>query len=109
MGCKNLSAKKYAVVIWNHGSGWSKRRGNNIPEGISYDDESGNHITTAQLTPAVAKNAGESGQKIDILAFDACLMQMLEVSYAVKNHVNYLLRKILNPVKAGHTMIRWRQ
>ena len=28
-GAKTYPAKKYAVVIWNHGSGWSKRRGNN--------------------------------------------------------------------------------
>lgn len=90
-GAKTYPAKKYAVVIWNHGSGWSKRRGNNIFKGISYDDESGNHITTAQLTPAVAKMQESIGQKIDILAFDACLMQMLEVSYAVKNHVDIML------------------
>ena len=31
------------------------------------------------------------GQKVDILAFDACLMQMLEVSYAVKDHVDIML------------------
>ena len=54
-GAQNYPAKKYAVVIWNHGSGWNKRQGNTIFRGISYDDESGNHITTAQLTPALAK------------------------------------------------------
>ncbi len=90
-GAQNYPAKKYAVVIWNHGSGWSKRQGNTIFRGISYDDESGNHITTAQLTPAVAKMQQSLGQKVDILAFDACLMQMLEVSYAVKDHVDIML------------------
>ncbi|MEE2924192.1 MAG: clostripain-related cysteine peptidase [bacterium] len=90
-GAQHYPAKKYAVVIWNHGSGWSKKRGNTIFKGISYDDQSGNHITTAQLTPAVAKMQQSLGQKVDILAFDACLMQMLEVSYAVKDHVDIML------------------
>ena len=90
-GAHNYPAKKYAVVIWNHGSGWNKRQGNTIFRGISYDDESGNHITTAQLTPAVSKMRESLGQKVDILAFDACLMQMLEVSYAVREHVDIML------------------
>ncbi len=90
-GAQNYPAKKYAIVIWNHGSGWRKKRGNNIFKGISYDDQSGNHISTAQLTPAVAKMQESLGQKVDILAFDACLMQMLEVSYAVKDHIDIML------------------
>lgn len=90
-GAQNYPAKKYAVVIWNHGSGWNKRQGNTIFKGISYDDESGNHITTAQLTPALSKIRTSLGKKLDILAFDACLMQMMEVSYAVKDSVNIML------------------
>lgn len=90
-GAQNYPAKKYALVIWNHGSGWNKREGNTIFKGISYDDQSGNHITTAQLTPAMAKIQDSLGKKLDILAFDACLMQMLEVSYAVRNHVDIML------------------
>lgn len=90
-GAQNYPAKKYAVVIWNHGTGWNKRQGNTIFKGISYDDQSGNHITTAQLTPALSKIRKSLGKKLDILAFDACLMQMLEVSYAVKDDVDIML------------------
>ena len=31
------------------------------------------------------------GKKIDVLCFDACLMQMVEVAYAAKDHVNYMV------------------
>ena len=86
---EQLSAKKYAVVIWNHGSGWSKKRGNTIFKGISYDDRPGNHYnSTIRLLSLKCSIASDSA---DILAFDACLMQMLEVSYAVKDHVDIML------------------
>ncbi|MCO4781343.1 MAG: hypothetical protein KC646_03410 [Candidatus Cloacimonetes bacterium] len=90
-GSTNYPAEKYATVIWNHGSGWNKKASNTVFKGISYDDESGNHITTAQLTGAAKDIRDILGKKLDILAFDACLMQMLEVSYAVKNDAKIML------------------
>jgi hypothetical protein len=82
-------AKKYVLVIWNHGSGWNK--GGDISallneKGISYDDETNNHITTPQLRMALEKIGG-----VDILAMDACLMQMIEVAYEVKDYVEYIV------------------
>ncbi len=73
-------AKKYLLIVWNHGSGWA--RGGSEEEvwikGISYDDETGNHITTPQLGQALAA----MGQ-VDVYASDACLMQMAEVGYEI--------------------------
>lgn len=87
-GVKNYPAKHYAVDIWNHGSGWSKSRLNTF-KGISYDDGSGNHITTPQLGEAMASIYKTLGKKLDILAMDACLMQMAEVTYEIKDYVQY--------------------
>ncbi|MBF0503435.1 MAG: hypothetical protein HQM09_25195, partial [Candidatus Riflebacteria bacterium] len=36
----NFPAKHYAIVIWNHGSGW-KKHDSIITRGISYDDSTG--------------------------------------------------------------------
>ncbi len=73
----NYPAKKYLLIVWNHGSGWSRGNTREIwIQGISYDDETGNHITTAQLGQALA-----SMGQIDVYASDACLMQMTEVAY----------------------------
>jgi hypothetical protein len=82
-------ADHYSLVIWNHGSGWQKNKGEFL-KGISYDDSSNNHITTAQLGLATNQIKTILGKNLDVLCFDACLMQMLEVAYAVKDSVDYI-------------------
>ncbi|MBI5209344.1 MAG: hypothetical protein HY927_05155 [Elusimicrobia bacterium] len=81
-------ADRYMLVVWNHGSGWDKRkRGRDIViNGISYDDETGNNITTQQLGKVFA----ETG-RIDVYASDACLMQMAEVGYQIKDYTDYIV------------------
>ncbi len=79
-------AKKYMLVVWNHGAGWIKSRGLDATRGISYDDETGNHITTPQLGLAM-KAIG----KVDVYGSDACLMQMPEVNYEIKDYVDYIV------------------
>ena len=83
---KNYPAKKYLLIIWNHGSGWEKGRGPKITKGISYDEATGNHINTPQLGIAM-KEIG----KVDVIDFDACLMQMAEVAYEIKDYVTYIV------------------
>ncbi len=82
-------AEHYCLVIWNHGSGWQKNKGEFL-KGISYDDSSNNHITTAQLGQAMSQIKATLGKNLDVLCFDACLMQMLEVAYAVRKSVDYI-------------------
>lgn len=82
---ENYPAQHYALVVWNHGSGWSKDAAFESGRGISYDDETGHHITTPQLRQALAAIGG-----VNILALDACLMQMVEVSYEVKGLAEYV-------------------
>lgn len=77
-------AKRYMLVVWSHGDGWKTKSLDNalsIAKGISYDDETGNSITTVQLGQALAKIGG-----VNIYASDACLMQMAEVVYELKNY-----------------------
>ncbi|MEI7528085.1 MAG: clostripain-related cysteine peptidase [Elusimicrobiota bacterium] len=79
-------AKRYMLVVWNHGAGWIKSRSMDAAKGISYDDETGNHINTPQLGMAL-KAMG----KIDVYGSDACLMQMPEVNYEIKDYVDYIV------------------
>jgi hypothetical protein len=79
-------AKHYMLIVWNHGAGWIKSRGMEAAKGISYDDQTGNHITTPQLGLAM-KAIG----KIDVIGTDACLMQMPEVNYEIKDYVDYIV------------------
>ncbi|MDO8806371.1 MAG: clostripain-related cysteine peptidase [Elusimicrobiota bacterium] len=77
----NYPARKYMLIVWNHGDGWkNKGFGQPVLKGISYDDETGNGISTVNLGLAVREMGG-----VDIYASDACLMQMAEVAYELKD------------------------
>ena len=76
-------AKKYMLVVWNHGSGWLKSSGD---KGISFDYETGSHINTPDLGKALKEIGG-----VDVLAFDACLMQMAEVAYELKDSAEFIV------------------
>jgi hypothetical protein len=94
----NYPAKRYMLIVWNHGAGWIKTpllqvnpaidTVSDLPKtrGISYDDETNHHITTPQLGLALA-----SIGKIDVYGSDACLMQMPEVDYEIKDSVDYIV------------------
>jgi hypothetical protein len=83
---KTYPAKRYMLIVWNHGSGWNLERAEFGTRGISYDDETNNHITTQQLAQALSAIGG-----VDIYASDACLMQMAEVAYEIKDSAGVIV------------------
>ncbi|MBI5743175.1 MAG: hypothetical protein HY952_01365 [Elusimicrobia bacterium] len=95
-------AQHYVLVIWNHGSGWNKNLPFESSKGISYDDESGNHITTPQL-----KQALNATGKLDILAMDACLMAMMEVAYEARTGADYIVSSEETEPGDGYTYNTW--
>jgi len=82
----NYPAKRYMLIFWNHGAGWTKGDMRPITRGISYDEQSGNHINTPQMGQ-IMKALG----KTDVIGTDACLMQMAEVNYEIKDSVDYIV------------------
>ncbi|MGZ3727157.1 MAG: clostripain-related cysteine peptidase [Pseudobdellovibrio sp.] len=91
-GVDNYPAKHYFVAVWNHGSGWHFQNmsgGTLHPTDISYDDNSGNHITTEQLGAAMGEIKQYIGHNVDVYGSDACLMQMIEVATEMKGSVDY--------------------
>jgi len=81
----NYPAKHYILVLWNHGSGWMRSPGP-VQKGISYDAETGSHVNTPQMA-AILKEIGG----VDVYASDACLMQMPEVDYEIKDYAQYIV------------------
>jgi hypothetical protein len=81
---EKFPAKRYMLIIWNHGTGWMDPRKEG--KGISFDDETGNYIRTPQIGQILKES-----YKVDILAFDACLMQMAEVAYEVKDYADVIV------------------
>lgn len=116
-GIQKYPAKKYAVVIWNHGSGW---------EGVSYDDNPSTHLTMPQVRMAleqtntlIARQRGmrSNAAQIDLINFDACLMSALEVAYELQGTGKVLVgsqftepgegenyKELLTPMAAKPTM-----
>ncbi|MBI5743665.1 MAG: hypothetical protein HY952_03875 [Elusimicrobia bacterium] len=82
-GKQNFPAKRYMLVVWNHGNGW---KGRAAARGISTDDETGHTISTGDLGRALV----EAGP-VDLFGMDACIMQMAEVAWEVKDNAAYIL------------------
>ncbi len=75
-------ARHTALIIWNHGMGW-KGPGAAGSRGISADDTSGTHIEVDELGLALRQIAQKAGRRLDLLALDACSMQMAEVAWPI--------------------------
>jgi hypothetical protein len=86
------------LIVWNHGNGWRRRPAPDEPitRAVSYDDETGNAIQIWQLGQALGSN------HFDILAWDASLMQMLEVAYEVEDQASYVVGSEESPPGEGY-------
>jgi len=74
-------AKKYLLVIWNHGGGF---RSLSLAKDIGLDYTSGrDSITMPELEEALSAISAKIGENIDIVGMDACFMAMVEVAYQV--------------------------
>ncbi len=81
-GLRRFPAKKVAVIVWNHGNG---------RHGLAWDDVSGNHMEIDQLGRAMSQVKQVLGRKVDIFAMDACLMQMAEVAYELRDSASVIV------------------
>lgn len=76
-------AERYALVIWDHGAAW---------QGVATDDSAGDLLTAADLTAAMGQWPALGGpERLDLLAFDACLMATVEVLAAVRGGAEIVL------------------
>jgi len=108
----NYPADRYALILWNHGSGWwedAKSRAAGPAEkrprrqlfrhafpqehrSICYDDTSGGDaLDNRELRVVLAGICVLLGRKIDLLGMDACLMNMVEVAYQLRDSVNVIV------------------
>jgi len=83
-------AKKYLLVIWNHGGGF--RSPAYTTKDIAWDYTSGaDKITIPELEYTLSAISVQMGKKIDIVGMDACLMAMTEVAYQIKDYADILV------------------
>lgn len=102
---QNYPAAHYCLVIWNHGNGWRSPAPEKAPvtRSISHDATSGATLSTMQL-PGILSSAPTP---IDLLAMDACLMQMIEVAYELEGTSGYLVASEDSQTGLGYPYDRW--
>lgn len=84
-GIKNYPAKKYLVVLMDHGGGWT---------GAFTNDATGSGgaiMTNPQIAEAFDTAEKETGVKPDTVHMAACLMASTESAYELKNSAHFLV------------------
>jgi hypothetical protein len=86
-GKHEFPADHYLLIIWDHGSGWQMRTTELAPayKYIAVDDTSGAEMNIPSIPIAL------TGLRMDVIAFDACYMQQLEVAYELRGCADYMV------------------
>ena len=82
-------AKRYCIVLWNHGDGWKK-----TPRKVIYRqviEDKGSMMRMDDVGYALGEIKAHLGSKIDLVGFDACLMGMVEVAYEIRDHAEVMV------------------
>lgn len=114
-GVKNYPAKQYMVIVWGHGQGWKaypvKRpvrshtlQPSDMPEafptdsqpdakfgGIAFRQSANSWLDIPALRQVLEAFKRQTGKPVDVYASDACLMQMLEVSYELSANARFVV------------------
>jgi hypothetical protein len=81
----NFPARRYALVLWDHGNGWLPVDDANSGDfynlkGFSLDDETGREFSLPQMAEALRATGG-----VDFLMLDGCNMGMASVAYELRD------------------------
>ena len=92
-GKQAAPAQRYALMMWNHGGGL---------DGFNYDDADNapaDHMTTQGLAGALANPASP---RLDVVGFDACLMGIAEVGFALRGQTAVYAASQESEYSTGH-------
>lgn len=111
----NYPANHYVLVLWNHGTGVDDRSpyraiansgksqiGLFHPRGVIYDDTNRDFLAIPEVGYAL-----NEVKPIDIVAFDACLMGVIEVAYEIRNAASLMCASQLSPPSEGYRYDLW--
>ncbi len=79
----NYPADNYMLLMWDHGGGWDGA--------VCWDDTDMDVLSLEELETALNMSSTSTGERIDSIAFDACLMAMAEVTYSVREWTDVLV------------------
>ena len=85
-GLNNYPANRTGLILWNHGGGM---------RGVCYDEKKNDDsLTTDEVKNAVSgalSNCGKSGQKLEWIGYDACLMAVQDIAEMNSPYFNYMI------------------
>jgi len=88
----SFPAEHYALVMWDHGSGFKGLcEDANGVSGTPTNPPPTDSLTMVELKSALSNAMAETGVKINLIGFVACLMQMTEVAYQIRDYGNVLV------------------
>ena len=86
---ENYPADRYMLVFWDHGAGLSYGYG--IDDLNKRKKDEGVNAAGAIDVSEIADVLKNSGMKFDLIGFDACLMQDIEIASALEPYADYFL------------------
>jgi hypothetical protein len=113
-GRKAFPARRTMLVIWNHGQGWRAPEETGAPVArpphaghryVSNDDDTGNKLYNRAIQDALTTHL--AGAKLDVIAFDACLMAMAETGYALRDVAQVMVASEELEPGTGWNYVRW--
>lgn len=88
-------AEHYALILWDHGSGWKKlavpKTVSSILEDWSSNGQSAPALSNRLVAQAIKSAEDTAGIKLDILGIDACIMATVEAAYEFRNSADILV------------------
>ena len=82
-GMTEFPAKKYAIILWDHGSGIDGFGGDLLFEN--------DRLTLVEIEKALQDARSVADKKFELIGFDACLMASVEVANKVKTFGSYMV------------------
>jgi hypothetical protein len=79
---EKFPAEHYALIISDHGGGW---------QGVVVDETSDDKMTAPQVREALSMAREKTGNKLDVIALDACFMSSAEFAYEIKDEADYMV------------------
>lgn len=91
-GMQLWPAANYAVVLWDHGSGWQKILAGDslVFKSVCVDDTDNDRLFMREVRNALTTIETDE-QEPDLVGFDACLMAMVEVAYEIRQNTSVMV------------------
>jgi len=101
-GMNESPSDNYCLVIWDHGTGWQLKT-LAVPRHryIASDETNAGAMNVTDIPKALA------GKGLSVLAFDACLMQQIEIAYELEECARYMVGSPSVEPSPGYDYYSW--